>query len=74
VTGVDIGRDGPAGRLQRGDEAARRFLGVAAALRGPHDHPRDLGRASRRTAGREGRLHRSGRLPRDADTHHPVAP
>ena len=61
-------------RLQRGDEAARRFLGVAAALRSPHDHPRDLGRAGRRTAGRKCRLRCSRRLTGDARPQHPVAP
>jgi hypothetical protein len=41
MTRMNIGHDGPASLLQGGDQAARGFPGIAAALRGPDHHPGD---------------------------------
>ena len=71
---MDVGDDSPASRLQHGDEAARGFPGVAAALRGPHYHPGDLGRAGRRAARGQCRLDDSRRLAGSAYAQHPVTP
>jgi len=71
---MDVGHDGPAGPAQPRDEAARGFRGVAASLRGPRHHPRDLGRPGPGPARGQRRLHEPGRRAGRADPHHPVAP
>jgi len=63
MTGVNMGYDGPPSFLQRGDQAARGFLRMAAALRGPDHDPGDLSRARLRTTRRQRRLDRPNRRP-----------
>ncbi len=71
---MDMGYDGPSSRLQHGHEAARGFLCIAAALRGPDHHPGDLGRTGGGTARGQCRLYCPCRRAGSAHARHPVAP
>ena len=74
MTGMDMSDDGPSSLLQESHETTRGFLSIAAALRGPDDHPGDLGRTGGGTASGQCRLHCPCHHAGSTHAHHPVAP
>src|SRR5215475_1681144 len=74
VARMDVGHDGPPGVVQPAYQAARRFLGVTAPLRGMRYYPGHLGRPGGGTTGGQRRLHGPHGRAGAAQPQHPVAP